>query len=127
MMASAILERLLTNIKELDHKDLENGVHVQLAHAIEAQIPDNFIAEGERAFTKKTLMEAYSDALDTIKLLEFRLEGVREWTADAWVSSRDARRKSEHSQHSLKLAQDFINGNRDKLFHDPDGAHDHDA
>ncbi len=111
--ASYILTNLLKSLRELKHKDLENGVHVQLANAIEAQIPESFVAEGEKAFTKETLMEAYSDAMDTIRVFEFRLDGIKLWAADAFMSAREAKWKGESGEKAVAKILDFLNGDHD--------------
>ncbi len=109
-MSNYILDNLLTSLKELSHKDLENGVHVQLATAIAGQIAEDKAG----AFTKDTLMEAYNDALDRINLLDFRLAGVKEWVGDAFMSARETKWKGESGENALAKALDFINGDRDR-------------
>ncbi len=104
-----ILDNLLKSLRELKHKDLENGVHVQIAEAIAGQVAESKAG----AFTKDTLMEAYNDALDRIKLLEFRLNGIKIWLDDAFMTARDVRRKAASVESSLALALDFRNGDRD--------------
>lgn len=109
-MSNYILNNLLASLRELDHKDLENGVHVQIAIAIKQQVAEDKAG----AFTKETLVEAYSDAMDTVKLLEARLANVKTWVGDAFMSAREAKWISESGEKSLAKALDFINGDRDQ-------------
>lgn len=104
-----ILDNLLKSLRELTPAELSQGVHVQLATAIAQQVAEDKAG----AFTKETLAEAYSDALERIKLLEFRLAGVKIWVGDAFMSAREAKWKAESGENALAKALDFISGDRD--------------
>lgn len=110
-MSSYILDNLLASLRELKHKDLENGVHVQIAEAIAAQVAE---------------VKAHNDALDRIKLLEFRLAGVKTWVNDAFMSAVEATHNSESGKKALAKTLDFISGDRDRWM-DRDRPHPDDA
>ncbi len=97
-MNNYILDNLLTSLRELKHADLENGVHVNIATAIAAQVAE---------------VKAHNDALETIAILEFRLDGIKLWATDAFMSAREAKWKGESGEKAVAKILDFINGDRD--------------
>ncbi len=78
-MSKYILDSLLTSLRELKRTDLKNGVHVQLAEAINNQFGEH---------DEKKVLEQRVGRLDSLRA--FDIEGAESWaraTMEQWNHS----------------------------------------